>query len=282
MLIIAGVALLLDQLGLLQVSWSSVWRFWPLLLVLIGLDVLLGRTRWGSIAFAVVAVVTVVAVLYYVPVTTPQTQTQEKSWELARDDYQSASISLEPGIGDLTVGALDDSGNLVEATVAYDSRYTQIRWDAGRRGDQARVQLVGKHQDWRPSMGEPRDTWQVNLATDTPLELTVNGGVNRATLDLSKLLLNSLVLDMGVGEAQVQLPTHAGYEATISGGVGALRLEVPEQVAARIRVSGGIGAVNVNPRFERQGDAYVTQDYRAGAESIEVRIDGGIGMITID
>ena len=57
LLILLGVALLLDTLGIWSLDWADVWRLWPLLLVLAGLQIIFSRTAWGGLVSLLVVVV---------------------------------------------------------------------------------------------------------------------------------------------------------------------------------------------------------------------------------
>ena len=63
-LLFAGVVLLLSNFGLLDSSvWDELWRFWPLLLVFTGLDLLLGRTRTGRFMVLFIAILCLLGIL---------------------------------------------------------------------------------------------------------------------------------------------------------------------------------------------------------------------------
>jgi hypothetical protein len=66
LLIGVGLALLLNNLGIITVDWSSVWRFWPLLLILVGLEVMLGhRSFLGSLSIVLLGVALVFGVIFF-------------------------------------------------------------------------------------------------------------------------------------------------------------------------------------------------------------------------
>jgi len=61
-LIAVGILLLLNQAGRLPWTvWGTLWRFWPVILVLVGLEVLIGAGR--STAWYIVGLVIAVVVL---------------------------------------------------------------------------------------------------------------------------------------------------------------------------------------------------------------------------
>ena len=68
-LIILGILLLLSNLGYLPPGfWANAWRFWPVILILVGLEVLIGRrSAWaaaGTVIGVVIVIVIVSAILF--------------------------------------------------------------------------------------------------------------------------------------------------------------------------------------------------------------------------
>ncbi|MBN1399376.1 MAG: hypothetical protein JXA74_00980 [Anaerolineae bacterium] len=283
LLVLLGVALLLSQLGIWQIPWSQLWRWWPLLLVIIGLDVILSRTRIGQILFLAIVILAVGIVLAVAPsrwlVRAERLVTQ--SYSHALDGATSARVHLELAMGRLELGALDDSGNLFEADVRYDERRGRFLSDVERTGDELQVELRSEFRGWGPFPGEAADRWEVRLNPDVPLRLDVDGGINRSQLDLSQLDLTRLDLNVGVGDVALSLPEGSVYRARVDGGVGRLEIRAPQEGAVRIDVDGGLGSVDVAERFRRDGNSYLSEDYRSGEEAIEIDINAGIGALII-
>ena len=62
-LITIGVIFLLQNFGLLSWSiWGSLWRWWPIILILVGLELFLGGAGRGLVGLLVVALLALVAV----------------------------------------------------------------------------------------------------------------------------------------------------------------------------------------------------------------------------
>ena len=281
-LILAGVALLLDQLEIWTFSWSYVARLWPLILVLAGLDILLSRTRLGGLIFVLLAVAIVVLGFTFLgPMQADERDLAQESFEYPIKGVETADVHLELDVGRLIVSPLQDSSNLFEAEARYDKRRMQVTAETSLDGDQARVHLKGTHRAPASLPGDFVGEWHVRVNPDIPVRLQFDGGVNEAKLDLTGLSLTGLDVDVGVGAVEVLLSAKGPYEAFISGGVGKLTIEVPRTIEARIRLDGGLGAVDVARRFERDGDYYVTEGYEWASDAVDVEIDGGIGVLTL-
>ncbi|MGM0401740.1 MAG: LiaF transmembrane domain-containing protein [Chloroflexota bacterium] len=282
MLIVIGVILLLRQLGIWQFSWARLWRLWPLLLILIGLDIILSRSRVGSVIFLLLATILIVLAILFLPAslgerTTPDHQT----FDYSARGVNAATIYLDVGVGELELYPLEDSGKLFEAKVAYDSARTQVTSDVDVVDDQATVHLESTSVGgWTPFGNQSNALWEVGLNTGALLVLQVEGGVNKTSLDLDGMILEEVRLNVGVGQAELVLSEKTPYKVEIEGGVGSLQLRIPSQAEARIRVDGGLGSVDVDQRFRRRDEYYVTQGYQED-EGIAIEIDGGVGAIDV-
>jgi hypothetical protein len=286
-LITIGVLFLLVNLNLLAPSfWGIAARFWPLLLILIGLDLIIGRrSAVGAIIVAVLWIVLVGGAIWlsspqgsaYLP-TTPTTSDEVA---IPLGDIKSASISLDNGLSVTTVGPLGpDATDLVSGTfrhpdgVSISQNYRVV----GTEGRLALVQQGASWAFWVP--GESR--WDLKLSPRVPIALSVNGGVGRLTLDLNGLAVTSLNINSGVGSVEVITPGSGAVTMRLNGGVGSSTIIIPSGMSARIRTNGGLGSINIDPsRFPRLGDTYQSADYAAAANKIDIEIDGGLGSINV-
>ncbi len=286
-LITAGVLFLLANLGALPFTfWEIAARLWPLLLILIGLDIIIGRRSIiGSVIILVLWVALVGGILWLASaqgaglLPTANLTTDEIVQPLG--DIQSASIGLNGGIATTTVTALDtDSGDLLRgafrhtqgATLAktYNVVATEGRLTLSEQGSSTVF--------WMPL----ENRWDLRLNPGLPLALRVNGGVGRVSLDLKALNVTSLLLDTGIGTLDVTTPSTGTVTLRLNGGIGSARITIPTGVGARIQSQGGLGALRVDTlRFPKFGEVYQSTDYASAANKIDVEIDRGLGAVTV-
>jgi len=279
LLILVGGALLLNQLGIWHLDWSAIWRYWPAVLILIGIEILLGRTRLGNALTLLIGAAVVVAVLFYTPVASFEAERATETYAYPLTGAETATIHLGVSVGSIHLYALEDLDNLLEAEVSHDPERARIVEKYDLMGDEARVTLkttgTGASSIGRNQLQE----WRVGLSPAVPIRLHFDGGANEADLDLTGLTLSRLDVNVGVGDATVRLSEVGTYDAALDGGVGLLTLVVPSEAEARIRVDGALGAIDVASRYEEQGRYYVTERYDTDEDHILVDIDGGIGAI---
>ena len=100
-------------------------------------------------------------------------------------------------------------------------------------------------------------------------------------LDLAQLNIPQLDIHGGVGQIELTVPQRGSSQTVIDGGVGQIIVQVPQGVATRIQVEGGLGGVVVNGTFQKSGDTYTSPGYATAENRADVRIDSGVGQLTI-
>src|SRR5690606_31272018 len=102
---------------------AVLFRLWPLILIVVGLDLLVGRR--SPLVGAIIGLGTVV-LLVGLMLVGPSMGLSGPSLEIVTDNYavpvaesESAEVNLSSGIGELTIGALNDSRNLLEAEIVH-------------------------------------------------------------------------------------------------------------------------------------------------------------------
>lgn len=125
--------------------------------------------------------------------------------------------------------------------------------------------------------------WSLTLNEDVPLTLRVQSGASETRLDLSALKVTDLRVETGASSTEVILPAAAGFtRAHLSSGAAATVVEVPAGVGARIEAGGGLSDTNVAPRFQRlAAGQYESPDYATAPNKVDLKVETGVGAITI-
>lgn len=293
-LIAGGILLLLNQTGRLPWSaWGTLWRLWPVLLILMGLEVLVGvsRSRIAYLVGVLIAVVVLGSVIVYAvyrggqaPGPWPAARTEHVLEAL--QDARRGQITLRFAVGELEVGALVDSPNFVEGRIEYArySREAELQFDVHT----GRAEFLLQAQSQSIPFGMPGDDvgehWDIEFTPRIPLEMEVGSAVGDMDLDLSGLMVTELDVSSGVGETTIVFPAAAGStRASVKSAVGDITVQIPDGVGARIRVSKLLASVYVKgKRFTRSGDEYVSTDYETAENKLDLELTSVIGDITIE
>jgi hypothetical protein len=312
---IGGIWLLTQFNVLSGANLAVLARYWPLLLVAVGLNLLLGRR---NPAVGRMVMITTLAVLVLLMVIGPALglvrtpQVLQETFQTPFDNARNAEVSLNIGVAETTIAPLENSDELFIADVSYlgEMRFV-VTGDETRRVTLSNEGDINTGFNWNFSFDTRPDLrWDVLVNPAASLDLTVNGGVGALSADLNGFDLTNLRLNVGVGGNDLVLPaTGETYPVFISGGVGStditvadgaairfdinagvgsITLDLPEDAAVRIQANGGLGEVDVPSDYTHisgEGSDGVWENAKydeAGAdERITILYNGGVGGLTI-
>jgi hypothetical protein len=285
-LILLGVLLLLNNLGLMNWSvWTAIARFWPLILIALGLELILGR---GSVSTSVIVIVVLVIIagsgltLRHPTARGAITRTRV---EKPLSGATSADIEINMGVGALYLSSLANSSDLITGMVdtAVGEWLTQ---DFKITGNRASLMLATERRNFIDpyffGIGrQPARTWDLALTQNIPISLDIRTGVGEARIDLERVMATAVEVRTGVGKTDLTLPAMGNAKVTLSGGVGETVIHIPKGVAARIRTKTGIGSVQVHGNYTRINNEYISPDFDTAENRVELEVKGGIGSIRI-
>ncbi len=298
-LIVSGILLLLSNLGYLpEPSWNLLWRLWPVILIALGLDVLIGRR---SVAGAIISGVLIFVLIGGVILAVFFARNIPLLADLARrpkiehesishplDDIDTASVNIDFSSLRGRLTSLDDSPNLIEGEIDY---HGSLIFDVTTDDERVMVDLdsVGTTTVFNFNFDEEdRGVWDVGLHRDVAYDLNLDGGSGQLTLDLSELSITDFEFDQGSGSTELSLPERSSFSGKIDGGSGRLHIQLPDDVGLRVELDDGSGAFRTDARFvlvsgDPDNDSiWETEDYDNADYQIDLEIDQGSGSIVIE
>ena len=186
---------------------------------------------------------------------------------------QRAMIRIKFGAGELATHVAAP-GSLVDGSFEGGVRH--------RVDGPGQVELIQDLDEGWPWF-DPKTRWDVGLPAGLPLDLRVDTGACRETIDLSDLRVSRLELHTGASETTIRLPRAAGSTSIkAEAGAAALTIEVPAGVAARIHSRMALASSHIDPGlFPRNGDTYESPDYDSAVNRADVDVRGGLGQLTV-
>ena len=291
-LIFIGAVFLLENTGYLPPNfWVNLWRLWPVLLVLAGIELMLAhRIPWIVLAGLATLVLIVGAIVVNSSGTGALSSAAATTLDTSLGDATQAAVTVRFGAGELNLDALPRSAPGRLATMSYNGppdlaprpHYTatgglgHLDYQTSGRPGPGFIPFVDHSSDAR---------MDVSLAADVPItSLIVQTGATQAHLDLSSLRISTIDMSVGAATAWVRLPENAGPTTMhISGGASTITLEVPRGVAASIRHQGGLSTLNVDQnRFPLVSDGlYRSTDYDTATNKVDISLETGVTTIQV-
>jgi hypothetical protein len=272
LLITIGLVFLLVNFGYIPgVTVLSLLSLWPLLLILAGVDIAIGR-RWPLAALGIdVAVIGLGLALVATQPTmfagspfflVSGSSGGERDVTVARESATSLSLDLNGGAGRFRVSG--GSTTLVEAhSPNEDLRLRRADFDSGGQHADVRIDQTGNRR-----VGGATIDVETRIASDIPTDLSINGGAGEFAIDLSNVTIRSAELNVGAASLTLTLPK-------------------PTTASVNIEVNAGAstGALlslrSTNARITAGGSTAETSGYGSATSRVTVKVTAGASSITI-
>src|SRR5438132_1538691 len=290
LLIAIGAIVLLANVGVL--SSEALLRLgdlWPLLLVILGLQLVLNHTlpRQQATLFGLGATgIIVIAAVAYATLA-PST------------NFGTRQANVSDRLGGLTAATLDlgYSGATVDihaGTSLGDSLY-QAHVEYPGSDDPPTISLdhetgtlaIGEGPGFSPLrlFGAARRHVALTLTDRIPWNLKVSGCQTTRHLDLRRLQLAKVEISGGASRMEAQLPNPKGTVVIdISGGLSNLTLLAPTGAQWRVAVSGGVSGLGINGSFYAAISGDFQQEspgYASASDRFDIEISGGASHVDV-
>jgi hypothetical protein len=295
-LIFIGCVFFLQNTGYLPPNfWQNLWRLWPAVLVLAGLELLLGhRVSWLALAGVSGAVLVLGAIATNSTVSPPPTlggQTVTRTDRRELSGATQAAVTIRLDAVQLNVASLEETSTAEQlALMTYDgppeltpqARYSvsggtgRLEYVAEERGGQHGFFPFGGHT------ATPR--LNVDLSPSVPItSLNIKSGASETRLDLSRLRVADLDIAIGAAATWIRLPDAGKTSARINSGAATVTLEVPPAVGAQIRYRGGLSTINIDQtRFPRVEEGlYRSPDFETNPNQVDINLQTGVTTIQV-
>jgi len=283
LLLFLGVVFLLQTLDVLPWGlWGSLWRFWPVLIIIIGLGILLRRYNVWLVSLLILAILGAclgIATWQHGPSLPGGMVTSSYSEPL--DDIKRAQVDIDFSAGSINIGSLSPtSPNFVEADSEVRDSHKTIKVNFNQQDSEGQLYLRAANQRF---WGEGGIRWEVSFTRNIPLAINIRSAASNMNLDFSKLQVTELRLDVDAGNCRVTVPASADItHAYIKADVANVEVTIPDKVAAKIQIDTALSASDIDEsRFPQQGDYYMSQDFDSAENRIELEIDSDIGRVQV-
>jgi hypothetical protein len=204
---------------------------------------------------------------------------QHTSVSVAKDASEFLRVNLNMGAGNLRVSG--GSTKFVDGDVTYNVEAWKpvVKYSSAAGHGNLDISQPGLHHG---QAGNVKYEWDLRLADNIPLDLTVHFGAGEAHLNLGSLSLRTVEVEMGVGQMDMDMrgSPRRDCEVRVRGGIGEATIRLPHDAGVYAKAVGGIGSIH-STGLRQEGDHLVNDAYDHSKASIHLDIQGGIGAINL-
>lgn len=275
---------MLNNFGVLPWSlWFSLWRFWPVLLILIGVEIFIGRQvsfRTLIILFALIFLLPLA--LFLNPFGGNPLAKSKLTLNQNLATTVRAKITIDLPAVNLKIASLaTDSAKLAGGQLTYSS--TASAPTVARNEDQNTTYLNINQGSSNsiPFLGSIRNEAKIDLSPLVPLEILVKAAASNLDLNLEDLLAKKIDIQTAAVNLRIKYSSRSS-KTMIRTGASSLNFEIPKDSATKILIKGGPKNISLpKDYFQKQGSSYVSSNFQNAKEKIEIDIEVGAGTISV-
>lgn len=288
LLIAIGLIFLLVNTGVLSAdALQRLGDLWPLLLVIVGLQLVFNHTlprQRAQLAGLVAAALILLAGVGYA-ITAPATQVggQHQESSEALGSLTSATFDLSYSGATTEVQSADLGDQLFKAQVDYPNGEQPPDISLDRQAGSLEIS-GGRSSAFHLFQGSQPRHIAVILTTRIPWSVQVSGGAAAIKLQLFHLTLTRLEISGGASRLDVGLPKPRGnLPVDLSGGASAVTLRAPSGTEWKVSLSGGVSYLSINgSQFGGLGSLdHQSHGYASAGDRLTVTVSGGVSHVDL-
>lgn len=285
--VLIGGLFLLNNLGVLNVDWTTVWRLWPMILVVWGLSIMVGNQRppWY-------AVVLMIGLMIFMIVAFAATQWVHGDFDVATGNSYSqtfeepmapktehATFRLQSGAGKFIIR--DTTTQLVKAETEVSFGKYDLSREQTDNSTYVTLDFRGRSRNW--NFGGGRNRAEVQLNTTPAWNIYIDVGAASANFDLTPYKVEELRLNAGASSLRVRLGDRSEEtRVRIKTGASSTTVEVPESVGCEVRLQTALSGKRIRGFEKISSSRYQTANFDDAARKMYIDVEAGVSQITVE
>jgi hypothetical protein len=285
--VLIGGLFLLNNFGVLDVNWDTIWRLWPMILVFWGLSIIVGKQRppW----YAVVLMILLILFMVFAVAATQwfhrdfdvgwgatYNQTFEEPFD---SNTQHATFHLGSGAGRFYIR--DTTTLLMKATTETNfGKYTLSRDQSGSESSVA-LDFRGRSRGW--NFGGGRNRVDVRLNATPTWSIIIEVGAASGDFDLSPYKVEEVRVGAGASSMKIKLGDRSEEtRVTVKTGASSTTIDVPESVGCEVRLETALSGKRLSGFEKISSNRYQTSNFDSAAKKVYVDVSAGVSQIRVE
>jgi hypothetical protein len=305
-LIAVGILFFLKEFNFVDFNWTSVLRLWPIVLVIIGVNMILGGKSNANFVLLIGALVAIPLLFLRGcsdkfdkiknknkmefnfdddgkkdssstdSSSTTKFSTSTSSTEDMEKDISSGKLKLDAGFSSIELAGATNPSFLYET----EESSMNTRFEIKKVVKDGTV-LLDVDSNTESNDQDDKSGITLKLNNTIPWVMDIDLGLAGAKLDLKDYNITKLKLDVGMAGTDIILGDKAEKTMMdIDAGMSAVSLRVPEAVGIKVRSDSFLSGVNLNG-FVKEGDYYFSKNYEASKSKLEIKFSSAFSGFDI-
>jgi hypothetical protein len=299
-LLFIGGVLLLENFNVIDFYWWSVWRFWPIFLIIAGVNILFNKkeSQLGSIVSIAILVVTL-GLLFVKGQQPPEEKRRtadridhnnnNNNQDDGRYEEQNFSQPYTDSIAKRTILNISGGGTSFDLKGQTDSLISaRVQKRGGtfslknERADSIQTLTFKMKGSANWSMGDGGNDVSLMLNPNPNWEIHMNMGAGEVDFDLSPYKVREFSFDGGAAALDVKLGSLLPItDVKVKTGVADVKINIPTASGCRIKAKTGLSSKEFTGFIKKADGSFETPNYSTSTNKIFINLDGGLSSFEV-
>ena len=293
-LVLIGVLFILKNLDVIYFSWYSIWKLWPMALVLIGVTILPIK---DSIKVILTILILIAGAFFLVSF--PDHHNWKDRWSF--DNPAESADDAEPVDIDQRIFESFDT-TISEVNLIFDAaagnfrleQTTEELFEFEREGNLGRYtysikelgdkrEIIIGLEESHVIKGDLKNQVTMKLNPNPLWDLKVDVGAANIDLDLSAFKIGKLDINGGASSINIRLGNlYDDCKLKINSGASSILIRIPEEFACEVNTSTVLSSKDLQGFNKVSGGTYVTPDFSDKTKNIVIEVEAAVSSLTVE
>ena len=289
-----GLLVLINNFTNIFMDWSTIWKLWPLTIVLIGLSILVKHKSGKSVIAGLAAIVLALAIFASFKTATHFVNNDfqidlgdEADNKYGITEYNEsfdstltfATLNFDAGGGTFKIS--DTTPDLIYATTeGIQNNYSLTRYD---NDSSSTINFkMGKKAVFR--FGDDyKNKVDINLNTKPVWDMNFDVGAASMDFDLTPFKVKDVDVDMGAASITIKInDLYPETNISVDAGASDINILIPKGSGCKIVTDGALSSKHFSEFKKIDSDNYQTENFNEATNKVYVNIECGVSSISVD
>jgi hypothetical protein len=301
-----GGVFLLENFNIIDFSWGYVWRFWPLLLIITGINIVFSKSnsKVGLISIISITVISL-AIITYQGIKDGKENHVNSRWSFPDDNDNWDDSDSTEGVNNITNYSEDLDAKIKIATLniyggastfeiengdeqLFNARVkeSKMRYFLKKTDTDSSAVLEFRSKNRNGSFNFKDDEYgkvkmQINALPVWDVNLKMGAG--KADFDFSQNKVRNISLKGGAAEFDIKLGNlYNDVNLSAETGLADVNVKIPETAGCKIFVSSGLSSKSFKNFIKMKDGSYETSNFKTANQKIHLTLKGGLSNFEVN
>lgn len=289
-----GLLVLINNFTTIFMDWATIWKLWPLVIVLLGLSILVKHKYGKGVIAGLAAIVLAFAIFASVKTATHLFHNDfevvfgdEGNYNFEITEYNEffdstltfATLNFDGGAGSFNISKTTE--NLFDATTEgkKDNFYLK-RYDSDNT---TKIDFTMQKTRFRIGVNDYKNRVDMSLNPNPVWDMNFDVGAASMDFDLTELTIQNIDVDMGAASIKIKLGSLSPKtKLSIDAGASDINIYVPKESGCKITTDGALSSKHFSDFEKINSDHFETGNFSEATNKIYIEIDSGVSSISVD